>query len=441
MSKSINYWLYFFLFLIIVVYASLIPFQVRPVAFSEALIRFKAIPYLNLGMQSRADWIANILLFIPLGFFLLAALDEKSLSSPRRGLLCSIVWIFCCLVAVFIECLQVYFPPRTVSLNDIYAEIVGSLIGIVVWVSCKRLGRRLWAAISSGGNYAINAILIIYCVIFISYSLFPFDFLLSFKEISWKVSNGSWGLFLSEINRQNSLRTVISLILEAFSVVPLGILFLRIRLHGKPELASAIINGAVLGAVLEILQFFLVSGNSQGVSVILKIIGFSGGVFYQELLQFIRDKIKSEMKNKIVFFLIFPYLITAFYLNGWFTHQWLVYEKALDKLSYAMAIPFYYHYFSSETGALQSIILHSLLYAPIGIAAYVLTNENKNRLIAQTIAIFFTIIISLIMEIGKLFILDMKPDFTNVIIAGGSVWITCKISSAIYRWLFYPSTT
>ena len=55
-----------------IVYGSLIPFELRDYTFPEAIEAFRNIRYLNLGVASRGDWVANILLYIPLGFLLSA---------------------------------------------------------------------------------------------------------------------------------------------------------------------------------------------------------------------------------------------------------------------------------------------------------------------------------------------------------------------------------
>ena len=54
---------------VFVVYGSLVPldFHYRPLA--AAWDAFLQTPYLHLDVGSRADWVANILLYIPLGFF------------------------------------------------------------------------------------------------------------------------------------------------------------------------------------------------------------------------------------------------------------------------------------------------------------------------------------------------------------------------------------
>ena len=55
-------------YLVFVVYGSLVPLDYTPVPWDEAVERFRNIRFLQLGIGSRADWVANLLLFIPLTF-------------------------------------------------------------------------------------------------------------------------------------------------------------------------------------------------------------------------------------------------------------------------------------------------------------------------------------------------------------------------------------
>ena len=55
-------------YLVFVVYGSLVPLRYTPLPWDHALARFQEIPFLQLGIGSRADWVANLLLFIPLTF-------------------------------------------------------------------------------------------------------------------------------------------------------------------------------------------------------------------------------------------------------------------------------------------------------------------------------------------------------------------------------------
>ena len=58
----------FVCYLIFVIYGSLVPLEFQAISRTEALRRFSEIPWLDLGIASRADWVANCLLFIPLAF-------------------------------------------------------------------------------------------------------------------------------------------------------------------------------------------------------------------------------------------------------------------------------------------------------------------------------------------------------------------------------------
>ena len=57
-------------YLAFVIYGSLIPFDLRELTLEQAIQRFENIRYLNLGIGSRADWVANIVLYIPLSFLI-----------------------------------------------------------------------------------------------------------------------------------------------------------------------------------------------------------------------------------------------------------------------------------------------------------------------------------------------------------------------------------
>src|SRR6185503_2185733 len=103
-------------------YGSLVPleFHSRPV--ETAWRDFLATGYLVLGVESRADWVANILLYMPLAYLLSAAFAGGTRSALTRVIASGAAWVACAAVALAVEFAQLFFPPRTVSLNDIVAE-------------------------------------------------------------------------------------------------------------------------------------------------------------------------------------------------------------------------------------------------------------------------------------------------------------------------------
>ena len=55
-------------------YGSLVPLDYRPLPWDEAQRRWAEVCAQPIRVESRSDWAANILLFVPLGFFGMAGL-------------------------------------------------------------------------------------------------------------------------------------------------------------------------------------------------------------------------------------------------------------------------------------------------------------------------------------------------------------------------------
>ena len=168
------------LYLCFVVYGSLVPLQFRSISMELALKRFGAITYFDLGIASRSDWVANILLFIPLAFFWAGALWPKR-SKALRGITGVFVFAAGAMLAVGIEFTQLFFPQRTVSLNDIAAETIGAALGVALWVAN---GQRFLAwvvsvAAAQGQASVASRLLIAYLLVLYGYAVMPLDLTLS----------------------------------------------------------------------------------------------------------------------------------------------------------------------------------------------------------------------------------------------------------------------
>jgi hypothetical protein len=117
-----------------VIYGSLVPLRFEPLPLAEAVARFRGIPFLQLGAGERADWVANILLFIPLGF-LASGVATGGRGGWRSLLTLPPAIVACGALSVAIEFAQLWFPQRTVSQNDIAAEVLGATIGAGFWLA------------------------------------------------------------------------------------------------------------------------------------------------------------------------------------------------------------------------------------------------------------------------------------------------------------------
>jgi glycopeptide antibiotics resistance protein len=125
-------WLIGFGYLAFVIYGSLVPLDFRAMPMEQAFARFREIPWLDLGIGSRADWVANLLLFIPLAFIFTGALIHQR-STATRVVVSLLLPVLGFALAMGIEFTQLFFPQRTVSQNDILAETLGGFIGVGAW--------------------------------------------------------------------------------------------------------------------------------------------------------------------------------------------------------------------------------------------------------------------------------------------------------------------
>src|SRR5262245_21441874 len=184
-------------YLLFVIYGSLVPLNFTPRPLEPAWRDFLGLSYLALGVQERADWVANILLYIPLAYLLSAAFAAGARSAAGRMIRVCIVFVVCAAIAVGVEFVQLFFPPRTVSLNDIVAEFIGTGIGIAVWLFWGDALQKLWLEMMRGGLPAIRAAIVVYVLAYLALSLFPYDFLVSAKEFSAKLAGGGYGLIIA----------------------------------------------------------------------------------------------------------------------------------------------------------------------------------------------------------------------------------------------------
>ncbi len=249
------------LYLVFLVYGSLVPFEFRPMSLSEALGRFRDIPWLHLGVASRADWVANLVLYVPVGYGAAAFLCRSRAGLARVAGAVSALVLGVGL-ALGVEFAQVFFP-RTVSLNDLAAEGLGTAGGVVMALAAGRREDRLWQAVRRGGPASLRAALVLYALFYAAYALFPFDFLVSVAELRAKWHSGlmvwgwgagpGWPLQVA----------VLKLCAEVIAALPLGILA---ALSSKRRLSvwTALAGGLLLGGTVEAAQFFIASGMSQG---------------------------------------------------------------------------------------------------------------------------------------------------------------------------------
>ncbi len=169
-------------YVIFVVYGSLVPLNFTERPLHEAWRAYLGMPFLNLGVGARADWVANGVLYVPVALLSTYSLGLLMLRSPR-SLVLILAGVFSASLAGGIEFLQLFFPPRTVSLNDIAAECAGSLFGLVLSGKFANWFGKLLSSFLESSQKLQQRLLEWYALAYLVFCFLPYDILLSWAEI------------------------------------------------------------------------------------------------------------------------------------------------------------------------------------------------------------------------------------------------------------------
>jgi len=146
----------------LIIYASLFPFD-----FSRAQNSSGAVAHL---LHSWADWdeprdlVANLLLYMPLGFCAVRALPPR-LASARRIPLAALLGAA---LAACAELVQFHEPYRVSTMGDVYADALGAAFGGIAAVAW---GRRAWPLATEAGRSPAAELLL---TLFLGYRLYPY---------------------------------------------------------------------------------------------------------------------------------------------------------------------------------------------------------------------------------------------------------------------------
>ena len=395
-----------------IVYGSLVPLDFNPLPLDEAWRRFQAMPFLRLGVESRADWIANGVLYVPLGF--LAAWWLRRLHWWRAAAVLAAVALGVAL-ALGVEFAQVFFPARTVSLNDVMAECIGSVLG----ASLALVFRRQRVARAAMQHTAVRWIeahgLQIYAAAYLAFCLFPYDVLISRAEIEQKLASDLWGWWIAGQGRR-PLIVALQLAIEAALAAPLGVLLGR-RAAGRPApgYGRAGLAGLALGLGIELAQLLIASGLTQGASVLSRAAGVIIGLALWRRRErwSIGDLRGALARTSPAWAPLYVLLVMA--VNGWFAYDWQGLGVASARWHELRLLPFYYHYYTTEAHALFSLASVLLMYLPVGVLAWAWRRSTGA-------AALWGAALCAVIEASKLWLAGLHPDPTNLGIAAAACW-------------------
>lgn len=409
--------------ILFVVYGSLVPLEYKFLPWETAIQRFQNAPFLQLGAESRADWIANGVLYVGVGFLSMASLTQPQSTfwGKTIALLISLSGGF--LLATGVEFTQLYFPQRTVSLNDILAEYIGTFVGVTIaW----RYARSYHDVLNHLGQHlhsSMHVLLPAYALAYLVYALFPYDIVLSGSELLHKLQSEKWGWLMAGAP---TIKRWAVLFAEVALTVPLGLWWAARSHRATYSSTKAFWHGALLGLILEVFQLFLYTGVSQGLSIFARAVGaMIGAAAWKHRSEWSLPRWQKLYQNAPITSWI-GYLVLISLLSGWWNGPIQNWNVVLTKLNQIRFIPFYYHYYTTEALALFSVASLGLMYGGLGGLTWLA--GCKPVVSAALVAV-----IALVIEGGKLFFGNSHPDPTNVLLAP---WMAMAINALLHKLVY-----
>lgn len=424
-------------FTAISIYGSLVPFHFQSLSLSDGLLQFRQTPFLQLSIDARADWVANILLFVPLGYFWLGSMSQGR--SRLATASCAVLLVPALIgLSVVIEFTQQWFPPRTVSQNDIVAESLGALFGVVGWLllgepSVAWVSRYLSARRAAT---QIQWLLQAYLLGFVIYSLLPLDLTISVTELYRKARDGRVQI-IPFADLQLSLQGVIGVLRDVVLAIPIGALC-AISWCRKDEalrpFATSCLAGTMIFSVIELAQVFVYSRHASASDVLISAIGVTLGVAlayrYAGIENWNRGVIFEPRMTRAVAWI----MIVIAYVAGLLAAFWAPYDFLQDgelirqRLQATIQrVPGASLYAGTELNAIIQVLARLLAYAPLGAilvcCSFSIAGSKTARRIVLGTGFLFSGLLATLIELGQVLLPTRIADFSEVPI--------CLVGSAV----------
>jgi glycopeptide antibiotics resistance protein len=422
-------------YLAFVIYGSLVPLDYQALPWDAAVAKFRGIPFLELGIGSRADWMANLLLFIPLAFLWTGALTH---GRPRLVALPLTLFTFgmAAALSLGIEFTQLFFPQRTVSQNDIAAEALGALIGAACWWG---FGGRLlawhdgWRREREPAALAERAAWV-YLAVLVGYNLLPLDLTISVVEVYHKWQEGKLNLIPFAGLPADPVHVLFELATDAVLWLPLAWLW-----HARPGRDSVKVwRMAFLAAAgLEFMQLFVYSRVSDVTDLFTAALGAALGTWLGRRQFGARHAAArgrdaaSPVWSRLALALAWMGVLMAVF---WYPFDFRAEADFIrERMDFLNRVPFQVYYFGTEFRAITEVFHKTLFFAPLGVllAWWVGGLSWRWRGYAAAVSLLGVIAAALGIELGQVLLPGKFPDTTDLLLesVGG------LLGYFAFRWL------
>ena len=392
------------------------------------------------GITSRANFIANTALLIPLGFCGAGAHIQKRSTSMSVGRL-TLVCLLAVGVASVAELLQVFTPGRTPSAADVIAQTLGAIAGVSAWLMLRN-EVYTWASHVTARR-ASSAIVMALCGYGALYSLgqlLPLDVTVSLSNLAAKYRQG--GIVIDPMKGLHRPDFVQSFVSQVAVTTPLGsLLYLALRRTStRAPLLATITIGALWAVALESAQVLVMSRVADIWDVIAAVMG--GVVGAAAVVTLIptddrgraAERREAQTANGVLWATLWMTLAAGLYAA--YNLSPFDFTRPADagaRVAALFRVPFLSYYEAAPFEALRGGVLKVLLGVPLGAIAAHATKRQRlawPRGVTACVLVGGCLFFSLI-EAGQVMLPSRYPDSTDIILASFGLWLGLRTGAAL----------
>ena len=422
------------------IYGSFVPLEYRRIPLADAIERFRNLPRPVYAAVSSSDWATNVMLFIPLTFTWMGALvaDRRW---PARIAAAIAILPLAAIFSIAIEFGQVWFPGRTTSFNDVAAETLGGVIGIVLWLAVGQL-TITWLRQYSADRRPTSQLrwlLQAYVISFFIYAVIPLDLTMSVTDIYHKYHNGQIVLIPFSYRFESFSDAAYQTLSDIALFVPVGAwaaLKLKEYSPSRASFAIAFGFGSLIAAAIELAQLLVLSRFTDTTDIVLGTIGAGIGA---KLIFRAGDRDDSvgaveslfQARTALPWLALLAgyslFLIAGFWYPFAITQNRALIRERLD--DFLSRVPFLALYLTDSSNAIKQLLVRVLLFAPIGIIWASIANLARtaaSRAILLTVGIVYATALAFGIEVAEVLMPDKIADSTEVLlcVTGGLAGLT-----------------
>ena len=405
---------------------------------AEAFQSFRAITFVAHGSDQRADWVGNLMMLVPLGYLVTGLLWPRRPALRLPAALSAI--LLCTVVVLAIKYLQLFFPPRTVTLNYVAAQVLGAMIGCACFAVWNEHIFHPTRRRDQGAMLVL--VLRLYAAALLLFTLMPLDFAISATDLANQLARLPDTLFaLPGSNRPPAIRVVL-ITMSAAAFIPVGMLLTFVK-KGIYRVQRSLVSVMALGIVITTLLYALAALVIGAFPVLLSIPYRTTGVVVgaaaiRWLVRQDPDGLRLRLRRWVPW-LVLPYLAGVLMVNRLLSLHWLSVHEALAQLYPLGLLPLFDYYIVTKAEAAKNIVGHTVLYMPVGVMLWLRYGTPGTAR-----AFFVAAAVSFAVEIGRYFRPGLEGDLNAIIVAGLASVLAVHLMPPIWsmmRTLIYQSGT